>query len=138
MIELIVVMLVMGVLAAVAVPRLTDRSAIQERGAQDQLRGMLTHSRKLAVTQQRDVCVLLTPTQASAVYVTAGACSAAAAVAAPGGQGAYVIAAPLGVSFSGATLVRFNPRGQPVPALNQIINVGTLALTVNRETGLTL
>ncbi len=138
MVELIVVMLVMGVLAAVALPRLTDRSVLQERGVQDQLRGMLSYSRKLAVTQQRDVCVLLGPAQAAAVYTTAGACAAAAPVADPGGQAAYVIALPPGIALGGSALVRFNTRGQPVPAANQLITIGSLALTVNRETGLTL
>ena len=138
MVELIVVMLVMGVLAAVAMPRLTDRSVLQERGVQDQLRGMLGYSRKLAVTQQRDVCVSIGPAQAAAVYTVGGACAAAAAVAGPGGEAAYVIAMPPGVALGGSALVRFNARGQPVPAANQVITIGSLALTVNRETGLTL
>lgn len=138
MVELIVVMLVMGVLAAVALQRLTDRSVLQERGVQDQLRGMLGYSRKLAVTQRREVCVLIAPAQAAAVYTVGGACAAAAAVAGPGGEAAYVIPMPPGIALGGAALVRFNARGQPVPAANQLITIGSLALTVNRETGLAL
>ncbi len=137
-IELVVVMLVMGLLAALALPRLTDRVALQERGVQDQLRGMLAHSRRLAVTQSRDVCVLLSPNQARAVYTAANACSPALAVADPGGNAGYVIDMPPGVTLAGAALVRFNSRGQPVPAVNQVINVGTLSLTLHRETGLAL
>ena len=138
MVELIVVMLVMGVLAAVALQRLTDPSVLQERGVQDQLRGMLGYSRKLAVTQRREVCVLIAPAQAAAVYTVGGACAAAAAVAGPGGEAAYVIPMPPGIALGGAALVRFNARGQPVPAANQLITIGSLALTVNRETGLAL
>ena len=137
-IELVVVMLVMGLLAALAMPRLTDRSALQERGVQDQLRGMLMHSRRVAVTQSRDVCVLLTPTRARAVYTAANACAPALALADPGGAAAYVIDLPPGLALGGAALVRFNARGQPLPAVNQTITVGTLSLTVNRETGLAL
>lgn len=138
-IELVVVMIVMGLLAALALPRLTDRVALQERGVQDQLRGMLMHSRRMAVTQSRDVCVLLQPNQARAVYTVANVCSAAVVVADPGGTaGGYVLNMPPGLSLAGAALVRFNSRGQPVPAVNQVINVGTLSLTVNRETGLAL
>ncbi len=137
-IELIVVLLVMAVLSALAIPRLTDRSALQERGARDQLRAMLTYSRKIAITQQRDVCVLTTPTQARAVYTAAGACAPALAVVDPGGNGAYRLDMPLGVTLAGAALVRFNARGQLVPAADQTLFVGVLALTVARETGLVL
>ena len=137
-IELIVVMVVMSILAALAVPRLTAPSALQERGARDQLRGMLHHSRKLAMTQQREVCVLATPTRASAVYVAAGACAIGLPVTDPGGSGAYRIDMPAGIALGGAALVRFNARGQLVPAADQTFTVGTFALTVSRETGLAL
>jgi MSHA pilin protein MshC len=137
MIELIVVMLVAALLSAIAAPRLTQRSALQERAARDQLRALLNHGRKVAMTQQRDVCLLTTPNQARAVYVAAGACAPALPLAAPGG-GAYVIDMPAGVVLGGAALVRFNARGQPVPAANQVLLVGVLTLTVNRETGLAI
>jgi MSHA pilin protein MshC len=136
MIEMIVVLTVMGTLAAVAIPRMTDRTALQERGFQDDVRSLLRHSRKVAVSQQRDVCVLLTPAQASAVYANGAACNAAAPVAAPGSTDPFVIRVPTGVTLSGAPLVRFNTTGQPVPNVNHVINVGALPLTVSRETGI--
>lgn len=136
MIEMIIVMLVAAVLSSLALPRLTDRRALQERGALDQFRAMLIHTRRLAMTQGRDVCVLSNPAQAQAVYVVAGACSAASPVADPGDGSPYRLVAPPGVVIGGGALLRFNPRGQLVPALNQVINVGTLALTVQGETGI--
>lgn len=135
LVELVVVMLVMGLLAAVAVPRLTDRSALQERGVQDQLRGLLRSSRQLAVTQGREVCVLLTPGRARAVYTAGGACSPVAPVAGLGGEAELAFDLPPRVALGGAALVRFNARGQPVPAADLTITVGSLALTVSRETG---
>lgn len=138
MIELIVVMVVMGIVTALAMPRLVNRSALQERGARDQLRGMLDYSRKVAMTQQREVCVLATPTQARAVYFSAGACAPAQPVADPGGAAAYQLAMPAGINLTGAATVHFNARGQLVPAADQTLLVGVLALTVSRETGLAL
>lgn len=135
-IELLVVLAIAAVLAALAVPRLTDRSALQERGARDELRAMVTHSRRIAVTQQREVCVLMSPTQARAVYAGAGGCLPAQPLRDPAGGGAYTIDMPPGTLLGGAALLRFNRRGQPVPALDQTITVGTLAITVYRETGL--
>lgn len=136
MIELIIVMLVAAVLSAIAMPRLTDRRALQERGAIDQLRAMLIHTRRLAITQGRDVCVLSNPAVARAVYVTAGACALANPVADPGDGSPYVLNAPPNVAIGGGALIRFNPRGQLVPAVNQVMNVGTLTLTVQGETGI--
>jgi MSHA pilin protein MshC len=136
MIELIVVLTLMGTLAAVAIPRLTDRTAMQERGFQDDVKSMLRHSRKVAVSQQRGVCVLLTPAQASAVYDNGPGCNAAAPVATPGNTDPFVVRVPTGVVLGGAALVRFNTTGQPVPNIDHLINVGALAFTVSRETGI--
>ncbi len=135
MVELIVVMLVMAVLAAVAAPRLSERNSLQERGFRDELKGMIEHSRKLATAQQRDVCLLLSATQVRAVYAAGGLCTAAAPVAQPAGTAPYVLTVPAGVTLGGATQLRFNPRGQPVPNANANISLGSLALSVSRETG---
>lgn len=137
-VELVIVLMLTALLATLAAPRLTDRTALQERGARDQLRVMIAHSRRVAMTQQRDVCVLATPAQARAVYANAGGCLPAAPLRDPAGSGAYQLDMPPGIALGGAALLRFNGRGQPVPAADQTITVGTLAITVFRETGLAL
>lgn len=137
-IELVIVLVVTALLAALAVPRLTDRTALQERGARDQLRAMIMHSRRVAMTQQRETCVLTTPAQARAVYAGAAGCLPGSPLRDPAGNAAYQLDMPPGVALGGAALLRFNSRGQPVPALDQTVTVGALALTVYRETGLAL
>ena len=117
-VEMIVVMVLTAILAAVALPRLTARTPLQERGARDHVKGMLTHVRQVAVAQQRETCVLATPTQVRA------------------SNEPYLIDMPTGVAMGGAAQVRFNARGQPVPAANATLTVGNLTLTVTRETGL--
>ena len=136
MIELVVVMLLMGLLAAIAVPRMSDRTALQERGVQDQLRSLLRSARQVAVTQEREVCVLLAPGSARAVYVAAGNCSVANPLAGHGGEAALALQLPPQLGLGGATQVRFNPRGQLVPAADRVITLGAQTLTVSRETGL--
>jgi MSHA pilin protein MshC len=138
MVELIVVMVVMGVLAAVAMPRLTDRRALQERGFLDQLRAFLQYSRKVALVQRREVCVLqLVPGVVSAVYAPVGGpCDPARPVATPGSTDPFSIPVPSGVILGGAALVRFNAAGQPTPNANQVVSVGGNNLTVSRETGI--
>ncbi len=135
MVELIVVMLLMGVLAAVALPRLTDRRALQERGFLDQVRALLQHSRKIATAQRREVCVLLAPAAVSAVYANGALCNAAAPLPAPGSTDPLTIAVPNGVVLGGAALVRFTVDGRPSPNVDQVISVGGNAFTVSRETG---
>lgn len=135
LVELVIVMLLMAVLGALAVPRLTDRSALQERGVQDQLRGLLRSARQIAVTQERDVCVLLGPGSARAVYTVAGACAAAAPLGGLGGEAQLALNLPPGLVLGGAALVRFNARGQLVPAADRAISIGTLSLNVSHETG---
>jgi Tfp pilus assembly protein FimT len=105
------------------------------RGFQDQLQAMLRHARSLAVAQQRDVCVLLDAVQARMVYTTAALCDAASPVAEPGSRTPFVAAVPNGVALAGVTQVRFNPQGQPVPNVNQIVTVSARVLTISRETG---
>lgn len=136
MVELIVVMLVMGVLAAVALPRLSDRRALQERGFLDQLRALVQYSRKVAQTQRREVCVLLAPGQVQAVYANGAACNLAAPVATPGSSEPFVIAVPAGVALGGVAQVRFNVAGQPAPNADHLISVGGNSFTVSRETGI--
>jgi MSHA pilin protein MshC len=135
-VELVVVLMLIGLLAALAAPRLTDRSALQERGVQDQLRGLLRSARQVAVTQEREVCVLLAAAQARAVYGVGGGCPLTNPVSGHGGEATLALQLPPQLAMGGATLVRFNARGQPVPATDQVITVGSLSLTVSRETGL--
>ena len=59
MIELITVMLVVGILAVVALPRFADQSDFQARGFQDETRALLRYAQKSAIAQRRNVCVAL-------------------------------------------------------------------------------
>ncbi len=136
MVELIVVICVMGIMATLAMTRSVDRTALHEKGFRDQLAAMLRHARKLAISQQRNVCVLLGPAQVSAVYAAGAVCNPAAPVAEPGNASPFVLAVPAGVVLAGPASVSFNASGQPSPNADQVINVGTQVLTVSRETGI--
>lgn len=59
MIELFVVMLVVGILAVVALPRFADKSDFETCGFQDETRSLLRYAQKLAIAQRRNVCVAL-------------------------------------------------------------------------------
>lgn len=143
MIELIIVMLVLAILGAVALPVFSSKTTLNVRGTRDQVRAMLEYSRKLAVAQRRDVCILISPPLVQAVYVVAATCSAASPVSPPSNRtGAYTSTIPTDVSITGATLVQFDQNGRPVPNADLTINFGDAlgnvlqSLLVSNETGL--
>lgn len=58
-VELIATMVILGILAAVALPRFTDQSIFESRGFRDQTISLLRYAHKAAVAQRRTVCVAL-------------------------------------------------------------------------------
>lgn len=142
LVELIMVMVVMGLLAGVALPRLTNRQSQDEVVTRDELKATLRLARQVATSQNQRVCFMRTPIQFVLVYANAaGACQLAGTpVVEPGSGSAKVVDLPAGVVLGGANTVQFNSRGQLVPnAVDQTITVGTaaapLTVTINRETG---
>lgn len=129
------VMALIATLSALAVPRLLDRGALAERGVADELRALLRSARQLAITQERDICVLVAAAGVRAVYVNANVCDPARPVPGPAGGGPLAIAAPPGVAFGGDALVRFGPRGQLVPTVDRIVTLGTRQIRIERSTG---
>jgi MSHA pilin protein MshC len=58
-VELIVMIVIIGIIAVLALPRFADRSDFQARGFQDETRSLLRYAQKAAVAQRRNVCVTL-------------------------------------------------------------------------------
>jgi len=136
MVELILVIVVAGILAAVAVPRLVGRSSFDTRGFADQLAATVRFAQKLAVAQRRDVFVQLTAGNATLCYDAACATPAPG----PGGEKPYTVSAPNGVAIaSPVAVLDFDAGGRPVNIAAQLdipINgTGTHHVYVEQETG---
>ncbi len=58
MVELITVIIILGILAAVAAPRFFDRNVFDSRGFYDQVKSTVRYAQKSAIAQRRFVCVL--------------------------------------------------------------------------------
>lgn len=72
LIELIMVILVMGVLAVVAAPRVFNTSDVNARGFHDETLALLRYAQKSAIAQRRTVCVSFSlPAPASATLAIA-------------------------------------------------------------------
>ncbi|MDE2593084.1 MAG: prepilin-type N-terminal cleavage/methylation domain-containing protein [Burkholderiales bacterium] len=137
--ELILVIVVMGLLAGVAIPRLNNRQSTDEMAVSDTLKGMLFTARKLAMSQRRPVCFVrnAATSQMALVYFAAGAGCAwlNPAVIEPGTGKAFVVDLPTGIVFSNASAVQFTTRGQLSPNVTTTITVGSTNVTIIGETG---
>lgn len=116
LIELIMVMVLLGILAAYAAPRIFNRSDFDARGMHDMTMSYLRYAQKSAIAQRRQVCVGYS---ASSVSLTiagaagAGACPAASTLSGPDGQ--PTLNAPSGVSFTPTpATMAFDALGQPL------------------------
>ncbi|HNQ57178.1 MAG: GspH/FimT family pseudopilin [Burkholderiales bacterium] len=141
-VELITVIVILGILAAIALPRFVVRNSFDQRGFRDQVVSSIRFARQEAIAMRREVCVsVITATPASLALtfnpsnVPGAACSQP--VLAPGSSAPYVVTAPFDVVLtSTATDFRFNGLGQPVPNGAVSLTVaGTLPINIALETG---
>lgn len=138
-VELVVVLLIVGILAAIVGPRFAGRSVFDERGFLDQTRSAIQFARKTAVAQRRNVCVAVT---SDAVAVTralaAGSAACTVALLDPATGNALSLTAPTGVSLSPATTLIFDGLGRLAsPAGGASISVSGMStpIAIARETG---
>ncbi|HEX6735716.1 MAG TPA: type II secretion system protein [Azonexus sp.] len=142
LVELIVVMVVAGILAAFVVPKWRGGTGFEERGFRDQVAAALRYAQKSAVAARRPVCASFTTTPGSLTLRIADAygaadCAAGGPLAGPDGQ-AYVLTATAPAAFAAApaSLV-FDAAGRPNAAASFSFSglPGALDLTVEAETG---
>lgn len=136
MVELILVIIIAGILAAVAVPRMLGRTGFDTRGFADQLAATVRFAQKLAVAQHTDVHVRLTASDATLCYDAACATLAPG----PGGEKPYTVSTPNGVAIaSPVSTLHFDAGGRPVNLAArldiQVNGSGTHHVFVEQETG---
>jgi len=141
LVELIAVMVITGVLAAVALPRFFMRGSFDSRAFNDQIVSTLRYAQKTAIAQHRNVCVTFAAPAPSTVTLTIASLNGPAslcdtALHSPTGTPAYVITAPAAIAGSAFVGVpanfNFNALGRPsfVGAAPLAISVSGYALNV--------
>lgn len=141
LVELVVVMVVAGVLAAVALPRMNLLSVMDGPAFRDELRSSLQFARRAALAARRNVCVTANGGVLSFVMdtrepdTTAGAPSCTANMTLPNPGRAcspranHQLCAPAGISLSGLSSgLVFDAAGRPLALSGVALSS---ALTVN-------
>lgn len=133
--ELVVVILILGILAVVAVPRLATTSDFEVQGTFDQVLSTVRYAQKAAVASRSTVRVTFSANAVSVCYDSGGACGAA--VTDPATGGALQSAGSSTVSLSGTTFT-YDGLGRPStgPLTVSVAGGGfTRTFTVEAETG---
>lgn len=144
MVELIIVIVLVGIVSAVAMTRFFDRTTFDTGTAAEQLRAALRHAQKTAIAQNRPVFVQLAANRVALCFQAAEPCAAANQVLAPGGENSGSAATraacanpgwmcegrPAGIAFAtNATVIGFDALGQPFGA-QAAASFGGLTVTI--------
>jgi MSHA pilin protein MshC len=129
LIEVVVVIVLLGILAAVAIPRIFNSNDFYARGFHDETLGLLRYAQKTAIAQRRTVCVDFSSASSMSLKIaeSAGSNSCSESLVGPNGycrsgaeRTACVTAKP-GVAYAGEsspTSFNFDMSGQPVAILS--------------------
>ena len=137
LIELIMVMVMLGVLAVFAAPRIFNSDDFYARGFHDETLGLLRYAQKTAVAQRRTVCVSFPTTGSATLSIAANAptpttptptCSPALPLIGPRGESpATIPATDHGASYNGLPgNFNFNGLGQPMSTAGVLLGTQTV------------
>ena len=147
LVELIAVMVIMGVLSAIAIPKFFERSVFDDNGFHDQVIAALRYAQKEAVAQHGFACVAFTLNSVTLTIGTVNTCGTT--LINPAGGGAYVIQSSHSAFSTLPSNFNFDclgiPRTYGMGTCNDILGVlssaqtvqvqNTTAITVEMETG---
>jgi MSHA pilin protein MshC len=137
LVELVVTMVVVGVLAAVAVPMLSGTQVYDQLSFSDGTLTLLQYAQKSAIAKRRQVCATFSATKVTLMYSSAfGSAACDAQLIGPGGETPYSLLANGTVTYSPQPAdFNFNALGQA--SIPQTINFAPVArpITVEADTG---
>jgi len=142
LVELVVVLILVGILAAVAIPRLNTRT-FDTTGFFDEVQATVRFAQKDAIAKRRNVCLVFdTSTTPNALRLTYSPDSAVPAgctanLVSPRGVTPFAVTAPAGVTLAATANFRFDGLGRPSagPITVTVTGDGVRSFTVQSETG---
>ena len=138
LVELVVVLMLVGILAAVAIPRLVGIGSYDTRGFYDRVASGLRYAQKQAIAKRRVVCVNFGAASVTFTFEPTAGLGCTADLAGPNGQSPYTaVPQGSGIAFTSTpTNFSFDALGRP--STGQSISItgdGTRTLSVEPETG---
>lgn len=136
LVELVMVMVIVGILAAVVAPRFFSKNVFQSQGFADQVQATLRYAQKEAVAQRSLVCVTIAPASvALAIASSSAAVVCTLPLVLPAGGSS--ITAPPGVTFASYTSANFNfdALGRTATRQTIVVNGAANNIVVEAETG---
>lgn len=144
LVELITVVIIIGILAALTTPRFFDFNVFAERGFYEEVASALRYAQKIAVGSGCAVQVSITASSYSLAQQAASGnrCNPASPtwsvpVLLPDGQTAAGTA-PTGIALSPVTTYQVDALGQTSLGSNLTVNVGGQSMTVQAQSGYVL
>jgi MSHA pilin protein MshC len=140
MTELITIIVIVGILSAMVVPRFFDRNTFDSRGFYDQTISTLRYAQKVAIAQHRNVCVTYTLPAPGTITLRIASANGDASLCdtqltTADGTVGYTITAPAGITFDALPAdFNFNALGRASAAVAPIA-VGGYTITIDQETG---
>jgi MSHA pilin protein MshC len=135
LIELIMVIVLLGVLAVFAAPRIFNSDDFNARGFHDETLALLRYAQKTAIAQRRTVCVVFSGTTSASLRIASAAATPTCNtdLRGPRGDSPGTITAKGAVAYSAApTSFHFDGLGQPVNAAGAL--VATQNIQINNAT----
>lgn len=136
LVELVVTLVLVGILAAVALPRMFDATAFRSQGFYDQLVNAARYGQKLAVAS--GCAVQLRVSGSGFALYQRPSCDSGAfnqSVPRPSASSAFAAAAPVGVALSTtATAVVFDSLGRAAPG-GVTVSVDSRSFRIDGESG---
>ncbi len=128
LIELIIVIVLLGVLAVVAAPRMFNNNDFYARGFHDETLGFLRYAQKTAIAQRRTVCVTFTVASVSTASLRTASAQTVpicdTPLVGPRGDMPGVITSRSGVNYAALPdTIGFDGLGQPLSATGVVLGV---------------
>jgi MSHA pilin protein MshC len=135
-VELIITITIIGILAAVAVPRFINRDSFDSVGFANQAESVIRYAQKVAIAKRHNVCVSIAVGAVSLNYSTAVLCDTALTL--PSDQ-TNTLNAPNGVTLTSAIAsFYFDSLGRPFNVAGNVAFAAPLTITITASPSRTL
>lgn len=136
LVELVVVIIIVGILAVVALPRFNTRT-FDAVGFYEEVQATVRYAQKESIAKRRTVCLDFDANYLEVKFAPAvGSFSCTADLVSPRGVTPFRVTAGSGISFSSAVDFSYDPLGRPSTGQAIVIaGDGSRSFTVEAETG---